>query len=112
MIKSTVRGQARQIGYVGRNLTTHWTEARVSRSFIVSLLVSALSARSVNSGVKCCVAGDSLNLLTMCLAARAIEWQSKLNGLTRPVLSMLNGNARPATWDVRLRRNYGASSNK
>jgi hypothetical protein len=42
----------RQSGHGGRNLTTHWTGARVSRSFIVELAIAGLNARPVNSGVR------------------------------------------------------------
>src|SRR5215213_6651889 len=52
MIKSTARGQARQDGRIARNLTTHSTGARISRSFIEKLPVPALHARPVNSGVR------------------------------------------------------------
>ena len=34
MIESALKANETRNAYVGRNLTTHWTEARVSRSFI------------------------------------------------------------------------------
>jgi hypothetical protein len=45
------RGGVRRGGRMSYNITTHSTEARVSQPLIVNLAVSALSARSVNSGV-------------------------------------------------------------
>ena len=52
MLESALKTNERQNAYGGRNLTTHWTEARVSRSLIVNLSVPTLIARSVNSGVR------------------------------------------------------------
>nr|AAK00306.1 hypothetical protein [uncultured bacterium PG11] len=54
--------------------------------------------------VKCCAASDNLNLLTMCVAARAIEGRWKLNGFALRVTTRLNEDARPATCVVRSRR--------
>ena len=42
----------RRVGIWRCAITTHSTEARVSQSLIVKLSVSALCARSVNSGVR------------------------------------------------------------
>jgi hypothetical protein len=53
MIESTVKGRERQTGHDGRNLTTHWTEARDSLPFIrEDWMLGTLCARSVNSGVR------------------------------------------------------------
>jgi hypothetical protein len=52
VIQFTAKAQETKNGDGGRNLTTHWTGARVSRSFIVELAVAALCARPVNSGVR------------------------------------------------------------
>jgi hypothetical protein len=51
MIQSMAKAEATRRSYGGRNLTTHSTEARVSRSDIVNLFVAVLNARSVNSSV-------------------------------------------------------------
>ena len=88
-------------------LTTHSTGLAIGQPFIINVNCSP-----VNSGVKSCAAGDSLNLLTLSIAARAIEWLGELKGLTLRVLSMLNGDARPTACAVRSRRSGGASSNK
>jgi hypothetical protein len=44
-------------------LTTHSTGARVSRSFIVNLNLSALCARPVNSGVRRLIFARTLSLI-------------------------------------------------
>jgi hypothetical protein len=51
MIESTSEAQETKSGKVARNLTTHSTGARVSRSLIVELSLAVLNARPVNSGV-------------------------------------------------------------
>jgi hypothetical protein len=52
MLESTARCWARQNSNDARNLTTHWTGARVSISLIVNLAVVQLNVRPVNSGVR------------------------------------------------------------
>ena len=52
MQESMVNAQGRQNGDGGRNLTTHSTGARVSRSVIVESSLAGLSSRPVNSGVR------------------------------------------------------------
>jgi hypothetical protein len=53
MLESKVQDRETQNGRGVRNLTTHWTEARVSWSFIrEAWMLDALNARSVNSGVR------------------------------------------------------------
>ncbi len=52
MVESALKAQVAQNGRVGRNLTTHWTGARVSNILIVELGVAVLCARPVNSGVR------------------------------------------------------------
>jgi hypothetical protein len=52
MIESNAAGWERQNGYDARNLTTHWTGARVSKPVIVELAIAVLNARPVNSGVR------------------------------------------------------------
>jgi hypothetical protein len=52
VIESAVKCRECQNGNVVRNLTTHWTEARVSLPFIrETRMLDALCARPVNSGV-------------------------------------------------------------
>jgi hypothetical protein len=51
MIESMEQTRESRKGHVGRNLTTHSTEARVSWFLTVKLSIPALIARSVNSGV-------------------------------------------------------------
>jgi len=51
------RGSVKEIGVrrggmVGSDITTHWTEARVSLPFVRELAVAQLNARPVNSGVR------------------------------------------------------------
>ncbi|HEU0143437.1 MAG TPA: hypothetical protein VFQ47_01510 [Nitrososphaera sp.] len=92
MIESTMKAQTRQNGYVERNLTTHWTGARVSVYFIVELFVAALSARPVNSSVRQLRLGNGIMrlllfiLLTSLFASsphpiqasqiRAVDWRN------------------------------------
>ena len=54
MLNETINSDRleRQSGHGGRNLTTHWTGARVSSLLIVELCVAVLGARPVNSGVR------------------------------------------------------------
>jgi hypothetical protein len=59
MIQSTTKAHGTKNGYDGRNLTTHSTGARVSRSFIVELAVAGLCARPVNSGVRFLLNGQA-----------------------------------------------------
>src|SRR5215210_3042069 len=46
------RGNVRRGVTESYNITTHWTEARVSQPFIVELVIAVLSSRPVNSGVR------------------------------------------------------------
>ena len=88
-------------------LTTHSTGAELACLSSSTWMLFADTSRPVNSGVRCCAASDSLNLLTLRVAARAIEYFGELNGLTLRVLSMLNDDARPTAIAVRSRRSAG-----
>jgi hypothetical protein len=70
-----------------------------------------LNARSVNSGVKRCAAGDSLKTVMLRVATRAIEYCGELKDLAPRVTTLLNADARPEKEGVRSRRKIGAKSN-
>ena len=52
MIQSTEKAEETKSDYMARNLTGHWTEARVSEPLRVESSLAALIARSVNSSVR------------------------------------------------------------
>ena len=72
----------------------------------------ALCAAALIRALNFAPLAQDLNLVTSSLAARALAYFWMLDGLTLPVLFMLNEDARPAAWGGRSRRRCGAKSNE